>query len=328
MRGLTKFKKLKSWLKKKPAKIGPLLVAAIIIAGGFLIWQKTTVHGDTFYTQTVVDSNSISRTSFGLGEKGYLNIRTYLDNVTGAKIEVKEQFSQEVKYLQVASVVDKGSRTYTPTISNSSGLYTFQLSSINYQYYCNPGETACISRATNQGGGQYLLSGNYIDWKIELEFVAPGVFDLNSNYTGCESQNPTQNANKSMVSYYSNQVLTRNAFLGPTCVTSGELSANIVKTLELNKGGELTTANTFEAGDLVHVTLTIYEPNERQSNYKITDSLPKSISGQVEVKLSSPQGEVAKENLTISPDHTITVEGNEQKTLQKGVNRIEYEYRI
>jgi len=324
------FRLKKKWLKKQFSNKLVLFGAVLIAAIGLFFFSRMLALGETPPVQTLTDSAGNVRSNFANNDKANLNIRSYIDTPSNSRVSIFENFPSQVRYLSVISLKDKGGRSYTPTVNDlGQNKYRFDLRLIPKQYTCQINETACIQNAVLQGG-EYILSDNYVDLKLEIEFIVYGKSELNTNFQGCENGPLVRISSASNVSYKlaGQNTYYKTSDFGAVCINVGEISPLISKSTYIERDGQLTKSNTFEAGDLVRVVLEIDEPNDRQSDYKITDKLPESVSGEIEYVLTTPGSVLPAQRLQINSDHNVIFEGNNERSLTRGKNKIEYQYRI
>jgi len=83
---------------------------------------------------------------------------------------------------------------------------------------------------------------------------------------------------------------------------------------------------TFEAGETVFVRLTIDEPGNSRTDYKIEDAVPSHVSGTINYTFR--RGSYTYSGKTTAVSAKIIIEGKSEIDLYKGKNYLEYSYKI
>ncbi len=83
---------------------------------------------------------------------------------------------------------------------------------------------------------------------------------------------------------------------------------------------------TFEAGETVFVRLTVEEPGNSRTDYKIEDAVPSHVSGTVNYRFE--RGSYIFTGQTTAVSGKITIEGKNDINLYKGKNYFKYSYKI
>lgn len=259
-----------------------------------------------------------------------------------AQITVWEKLPSGVQFSEVASVVDKGGRSYPVNIeSMGDNLYKITLPEIPTRYQCETTDTTCLAAATN---GE--ISGNFVDVKVKLLFQTTGIFDLDSNYSGCDAGDPVFTTANSKVDYTNPQTgeiqtvsmpaLCLNVIDGGGGGDNGNESSSglIISKMTYKvdpQTGEQTQQGSFEAGDEVAVKLTVKETLPYRQTWKIKDTIPSSvgeIKGQATLQTPGSGSIEIAQNLDGDILTLQNVVENLQTSLIGGTNVIEYHYKI
>jgi len=249
-----------------------------------------------------------------------------------------EKLSSEVQYDEVVSIRDKGRRWVgaNKIETLSDGTIKFTLPKVQDTYSCDEGETACLNAAS---GG--VITNNYVDLKIKITFTATGKFDLDSNYSGCDTGNPTLSGANSKVEYIDPRLgtslgsMTMPAMclnvLDSTAAGGGLVISKSTYLVEPSSGEEVLQSS-FQAGDLVAVKIFVNEILPYRQNWKIDDTMPPSVSKITQDPTLSTPGSGNKATLVNAVNGTtLEIEnrpGDQNTSLVGGINIIEYRYKI
>jgi len=124
---------------------------------------------------------------------------------------------------------------------------------------------------------------------------------------------------------------TSTPYLNSLAVTyedQGPFDAIAKTTYAENELGEQIESSSFEAGDKVIVELEIREVSNERSDFRIEDTVPSSISGQITYQLINPDGQSSGDQLTNVADGKIYITGSQSLLLKVGKNIIRYSYVI
>lgn len=254
---------------------------------------------------------------------------------SSASINFYEKLASGVQYNKLVSVKDKGGRVYSPSKVEilSDGTYKFTLLKIPDSYACDVGETVCQNASTAG-----TITGNFVDLSLQVTFSQTGKFDLDSNYSGCETGHPRQTASSSKLEYIdprTNTVL--NNFAMPAmCLSVVDSGAGILiskSTLLLDlKTQTLLPSASFEVGDEVVIRISINETLPFRQTWKIKDTIPPSVGKLTGNPVLQTPGSGNNVELTSSIDgDTVVIQnkaGDQNTSLLGGVNIIEYRYKI
>lgn len=192
-------------------------------------------------------------------------------------------------------------------------------------------------------------TGSNVNLKLSVTFKNAGVFDALSNYTNCDSGQVQKLSEISRVEYIngSSSALVQKSILSPLCVKVVRNSLQIIKTTYLDTAARvdiskladvqaLTKTANFEAGNNVIVVLEIDEQDPSRSDFKITDYIPDTASGNIDYAFIA-NGAIANSATTKSggnnsvvfyggtapPAHTPAI-----GSLIRGKNYLIYRYKI
>jgi len=319
-----------------------VILVAVVACSLVLYWHYRAAQGEAGSPEkSTTDLDGNSKNSFKIGDSGYLNIKVYAKDAgastspapnpsatptTAANISVTEKLASQVEFNQLVSAIDKGGAERATVVSRSSGdpKTYINLSQIPRSYVCSPSKPECLSNAV-KSGSTYTIYDNYVVLKIKFTAKEKGIIDLDSNYSACDSASPQKVSGDSKVEYRLSQ--KNVTFDMPAmCVTIGNSAALNVKKTTQDKDG--SPKATFEAGDQVWVKLEIDEPGDSRTNYKITDAIPKSVSGEISYTFKGSDGSLKEDQKTRASDGKVEFTGSDEMKLLNGRNTIEYSYRI
>ncbi|MDP3013314.1 MAG: hypothetical protein Q8M92_03665, partial [Candidatus Subteraquimicrobiales bacterium] len=269
----------------------------------------------------------------------YLAILSAIEGVPAGLVAV-EKLASQASYLETNYVKDKGGRIYPHVLTNStqdgSTLLTYNIIGVPETYYCDSSEPDCVANAKQSGAGQYYIENNFLNINIKVSFNSFGKFDLDSNYSGCGTDNIQKTADNSKVDYFSsansdpinNGSKYKSFTFSSLCinVTSGGTAPKISK---ITKDDKDEKKATFEAGDLVKVKLEIDESESARSDYVIEDFVPASANGAISYKFSRQNDGFTKEGIgATASGGKVKFTGTDELKLMHGKNFIEYSFRI
>jgi len=292
-----------------------------------------TTYASNYGSVTNVDRKYLYKTADATElENIYKAILNEIESASGVPVRVSEKLAGELSFVNLVSVIDKGGRSYTATVTDGSGgEKILQLDGLPENYDCNPGETACQSAAS---GGK--IDHNYTDFKIQFKANRKGTFDADSNYEGCDTGKMNQIASDSKVEYLNpsdgSVYKTMNFSYLCLAITDSLAAENVMKVTFGDTGRALRKA-TFEAGETVYVSLIIQETETSRTDFAIFDTVPKSIAGTVNFTLERAGSVVANCSTTASGgeiklDGGAACQGGTTLDLKQGINTIKYEYKI
>ena len=263
----------------------------------------------------------------------YLKILSAIEGGPAGLI-VTEKLAPKASYIETNYVKDKGGRTYPYTVTSTpqgdSTVLMYSVGGVPENYYCDSSESECLASANPN----HYIENNFLNINIKVNFSSFGKFDLDSNYSGCDSGNLQKVADNSKIDYYSspNSDPTNNGSKYKTftfsalCinVTSGGTSPKISKITYDESGNKKAT---FEAGDPVKVILEIDESESTRSDYIIEDFVPASANGSISYKFIRSDG-FTKVGTATASDEKVRFVGTDELKFMHGINSIEYSYRI
>ena len=334
--------KIRGFRKIKPRYIG-LLVAIITLVvtsnavfrhfreargeAGFNLFQYTFPWPD--------DPSALQKYTFKAGEQGivWLSIPINLSASTvpvTANLVITEKIPSQVSYDSVVEVFD------WRMISDGHGGYIRRPLAYTVTGPTNGKLTFTINNVPSRRDS--TNNTNVVFIKLKFTAKQSGVFDFTGNFNQCETGNPVQVSSQSSVQYYWRENPSNNHkydFWSRCSVIEGN-PINIIKTTYLDKDGCKSQCSNscqrkanFEAGEKVLTSLVIDEPNESRTDYKIQDTLPKTVSGEIIYSLKREKDGFCKTDLraTVS-DGKIEFQGSADQMLLNGKNIIEYSYKI
>ena len=267
-----------------------------------------------------------------------------IEGMTGVKLKYFTKLAPQAQFETLYSAIDKGGRNRPVTLTEiSPGLYKIVTDGpLAYTYRCASFETACRNNAVLHDDGFYWIENNYLDLKIKVKFTGLGVFDLLSNYIGCESGPLKQVGQDSRVEYYDprNNEKYKTLYFKSVCVRVAESSPLIIKTSYTTDPGD-DLANTtgvrqasFDAGDDIFVVLEIDDSTSGRTDFIIEDALPASVSGAIEYSFYHGSNKVKTGEVSAS-DSRVFFKGQENGgsgevigALSSGKNYIKYRFKI
>ncbi|MDH4358525.1 MAG: hypothetical protein OEV37_01060 [Candidatus Berkelbacteria bacterium] len=108
-------------------------------------------------------------------------------------------------------------------------------------------------------------------------------------------------------------------------VEIGQNSPSVIKET-FDSGSYTNYKATFEAGGAVFVRLTVEEPSNSRTDYKIEDAVPSHVSGTINYRFE--RGSYVYTGQTTAVSGKITIEGKNDINLYKGKNYFKYSYKI
>lgn len=267
-----------------------------------------------------------------------------IEGMTGVKLKYFVKLAPQAQLETVYSAIDKGGRSEPVTMTEiSPGLYQIVTDGpVAYIYRCGSAETACQSQAVLHDDGSYWIENNYLDLKIKVKFTGLGVFDLLSNYIGCESGPLKRVGQDSRVEYYDPRDNTKykTLYFKSVCVRVAESSPSIIKTsYATDPGDDLANPTgvrqaSFDAGDDAWIVLEIDDSTSGRTDFIIEDALPASVSGSIEYSFYHGLNKVKTGEVVVSDSKALFKgqESDESKdavgALSSGKNFIKYKFKI
>jgi hypothetical protein len=301
------------------------LLVGLIIAVGFYTHYLIAGASAQSPEVTLTDLSGNSRSLFAPGESALLGVRVYGKNTpsgTPSRIDVYEQFP--------SITVNENGEEKTVDIITFDEVYSLTDQNGTSQSKPTP---------VNQGHNYYKFSldgisvGNYLELKVKIKMGDTlGSYDALSNYANCEKGPLEKSAENSRVEYIdTNERIVLNAL----CLNISKDSPYIIKTTYGSDPGDdpaNTTAKrkaTFEAGENVWVVLEINEPETSRTDFKVSDRIPGSVSGNINYKFIGAEG--ATKSGTVLPESGIVTFSHSdisELELRRGKNYIIYWYKI
>lgn len=267
-----------------------------------------------------------------------------IEGMSGVKLKYFVKVAPQARVETLYSAVDKGGRSELVTMAEvSPGLYEITTDDpVSYTYRCGSEEASCLSNAVLHDDGTYWIENNYLDIKIKIKFVSLGVFDLLSNYTGCETGPLRMVGQDSRVEYYDprDDAKYKTLYFKSLCVRVAESSPSIIKTsYATDPGDDLTNPTgvrqaTFDAGDDVWIVLEIDDSTPGRLDWRIEDKVPESVSGKVDYSYYQGSNKVKSGRVNVTESKVIFSgqQGNGSQealgALAAGKNYIKYRFKI
>lgn len=301
------------------------------------IWNTTLLPTNILWDSDYrADNNNVDDSYFYKAGSGsdlnnvYSKILNAIEAVN-AQITIWEKLSVEAQFEEVISAIDKGGRSYPATVESSAdNLFKISLPEIPARYTCDDDDEVCNAAAED---GE--ITQNYVDVKIKLLFKEHTNFDLNSNYSGCNTGSPVFTQANSKIDYTNTDTLEVETVAMPAqCLNVVDPGDSLVISKSTYKVDPNTLAQTeessFEAGDEVAVKLIVKEILPYRENWRIKDTLPLSVTEIKGAVTFTPAGGSSVEiSSEISGDNLILQSSENSKTfLIGGTNIIEYHYKI
>jgi len=316
-------------LRHKKKKLITSVIFGVVLIGILVLGFKLNVFSQNPAPEgRVYDQSMNPKSAFLPQEHGFITVKAYRVNIsTGSTVpsQMKFYFNQP-SGLEIGYESKDGMGTVTPAnVTKTDGvlLVPVDISSTD--------------------------AGQYVSIKLSVKFINAGVYDALSNYTNCESGKVQALSETSRVEYINGatSALVQKNTLSPLCIKVVRNSLQIIKTTYLDTSAgidiknlaqvqALTRTGNFEAGNKVVVLLEIDELDTSRSDFKISDLVPDTVTGNVDYAFIV-NGTVQNSAITkVGGSNTVVFYGGAPSaantpavgSLSRGKNYLIYRYKI